>query len=72
MVFIADVDLDTAHLNPETQRVVNKSGEEFGVKRGLFCALLRADQQALRDAAQLKQIDRQKAQLSVRNPSSYK
>ncbi|UMM34531.1 hypothetical protein L5515_007563 [Caenorhabditis briggsae] len=61
-----DVDLDTAALNPETQRIVNKSGEEFGVRRGLFCALLKADQQALRDAAQLKQIDRQKAQLSGR------
>ncbi|CAL2044608.1 unnamed protein product [Caenorhabditis brenneri] len=61
-----DVDLDTSILNPETQRTVNKSGEEFGVKRGLFCALLKADQQALRDAAQLKQIDRQKAQLSGR------
>ncbi|EGT40161.1 hypothetical protein CAEBREN_29336 [Caenorhabditis brenneri] len=63
---ISDVDLDTSILNPETQRTVNKSGEEFGVKRGLFCALLKADQQALRDAAQLKQIDRQKAQLSGR------
>ncbi|CAA99843.1 Suppressor of white apricot N-terminal domain-containing protein [Caenorhabditis elegans] len=61
-----DVDLDTSILNPETQRTVNKSGEEFGVKRGLFCALLKADQQALRDAAQLKQIDRQKAALSGR------
>lgn len=61
-----DVDLDTSILNPETQRVVNKSGEEFGVRRGLFCALLKADQQALRDAAQLKHIDRQKAQLSGR------
>ncbi|KAF1751756.1 hypothetical protein GCK72_018310 [Caenorhabditis remanei] len=61
-----DVDLDTSVLTPETQRTVNKSGEEFGVRRGLFCALLKADQQALRDAAQLKQIDRQKAQLSGR------
>uniref|UniRef100_A0A1I7SZY0 DRY_EERY domain-containing protein n=1 Tax=Caenorhabditis tropicalis TaxID=1561998 RepID=A0A1I7SZY0_9PELO len=66
-MFDLDVDLDTSILNPETQRVVNKSGEEFGVKRGLFCALLKADQQALRDAAQLKQIDRQKAQLSGRD-----
>ncbi|CAI2354894.1 unnamed protein product [Caenorhabditis sp. 36 PRJEB53466] len=61
-----DVDIDIARLNPETQRTVNKCGEEFGVKRGLFCALLKADQQALNDAAQLKQIDRQKAQLSGR------
>ncbi|CAI5451176.1 unnamed protein product [Caenorhabditis angaria] len=61
-----DVELDTAQLNPELQRKVNKNGEEYGVKRGLFCALLRADQQAQRDAAQLKQIDRQKSQLSGR------
>ncbi|CAB3398979.1 unnamed protein product [Caenorhabditis bovis] len=61
-----DIEIDVNSMNAEAQRRINKNGEEFGVKRGLFCALLRADVQAQRDAAQLKQIDRQKAQLSGR------
>uniref|UniRef100_A0A1I7WQJ5 DRY_EERY domain-containing protein n=1 Tax=Heterorhabditis bacteriophora TaxID=37862 RepID=A0A1I7WQJ5_HETBA len=62
----ADVDLDLTCVDAEAQRRANKLGEEYGVRRGTFAGLMRADQQARLETAELRRIDRQKALLAGR------
>ncbi|PAV88595.1 hypothetical protein WR25_20226 [Diploscapter pachys] len=59
-----DVELDLNILDAESARRVNQCGEAFGVKKGLFVSMLRADQSSKKDADELRSIERQKAALA--------
>ncbi|VDK46680.1 unnamed protein product [Cylicostephanus goldi] len=61
-----DVDLDLRGADAESQRRVNCIGEAYGIRRGSFAGLLRADAITRAENAELRRIDREKAALAVR------
>uniref|UniRef100_A0A158P9Y3 DRY_EERY domain-containing protein n=1 Tax=Angiostrongylus cantonensis TaxID=6313 RepID=A0A158P9Y3_ANGCA len=70
--FVSDVELDLRGADAESQRRVNCIGEAYGVRRGSFAGLLKADAVARAETAELRRIDREKAALAVRlQPCNY-
>ncbi|KHJ96267.1 hypothetical protein OESDEN_03775 [Oesophagostomum dentatum] len=62
-----DVDLDLRGADAESQRRVNCIGEAYGIRRGSFAGLLRADAISRAETAELRRIDREKAALAGRD-----
>ncbi|WKY09355.1 hypothetical protein Q1695_002039 [Nippostrongylus brasiliensis] len=62
-----DVELDLRGADAEQQRRVNCIGEAYGVRRGSFANLLKADAVARAETAELRRIDREKAALAGRD-----
>ncbi|KAE9416714.1 hypothetical protein Angca_004344 [Angiostrongylus cantonensis] len=62
-----DVELDLRGADAESQRRVNCIGEAYGVRRGSFAGLLKADAVARAETAELRRIDREKAALAGRD-----
>ncbi|KAJ1368698.1 hypothetical protein KIN20_029952 [Parelaphostrongylus tenuis] len=56
-----DVELDLRGADAESQRRVNCIGEAYGVRRGSFAGLLKADAVARAETAELRRIDREKS-----------